>query len=237
MAYSSPLFFSFTFFLLFFSKTTVVNTQQNTITNCNLRNLDVCLISLSVFAQSTGTVTEADIDRQCIFINETIECLINYGDSCMTETQSQLLDLLFDGAYQIQDTYCQRNSSLRNLYIKNAPCIASVGKETKTCLKQMQAGFDTITTAKWNKKLPYACCTIRQLKNCTETLVREKCGEEPLEFMDKMMRVGLSRIPDLMCPPDEYSAESPICLEIPTSVPKVSKSTSLLNKLLSAVQF
>lgn len=209
--------------------------SSNTITNCNLRNLDVCLISLSVFAQTQGSVKESDIDRQCIFINETTECLANYADECMTETQSQILDIMFDGANQMQDLYCTRNTPLRNLYIKHAPCLNSIGKETKGCFKLLQSGMETITTTKERgKKIPYMCCTYHKLKNCTASVVREKCGEEPLEFMNLMMRVVLSRIPDLMCPPEEYTPESPVCLEIPTSPPKVSKSTSLLNKLLSA---
>lgn len=209
-------------------------TSQNTITNCNLRNLDVCLISLSVFAQTPVVVTDADIDRQCIFINETTSCLSRYAEDCMTDSQAELMDLVFDGAYQMQDSYCMPNSSLRNLYMKHAPCIASIGKEAKGCFKILQSSMEAITTTKWNKKIPYMCCTYHKLKNCIETAVKSKCGDEPLEFVHSMMRATLSRVPDLMCPPDEYTPETAICSEIPTTVPKVSKSTSLLNKLLNA---
>lgn len=208
--------------------------SQNSITNCNLRNLDVCLISLSVFAQTPAVVKESDIDRQCIFINETTTCLSRFADDCMTDTQAELIDLVFDGAYQMQDSFCTVNSSLRNLYMKHAPCLSTIGKETKGCFKILQTSMEAITTTKWNNKIPYMCCTYHKLKNCTESVVKEKCGDEPLEFINAMMRVILSRIPDLLCPADEYTPETPICAEIPTTVPKVSKSTSLLNKLLNA---
>ena len=208
--------------------------SQNTITNCNLRNMDVCLISLSVFAQTPVVITDADIDRQCIFINETTACLSRYADDCMTDSQAELMDLIFDGAFQMQDSYCMPNSTLRNLYKKHAPCLSSIGKEAKGCFKILQSSMEAITTTKWNKKIPYMCCTYHKVRTCIEEAVKSKCGEEPLEFTHAMMRATLSRVPDLMCPPDEYTPETAICSEIPTTVPKVSKSTSLLNKLLNA---
>ena len=204
---------------------------QNT---CHLRELDICAATLATFVQSTGkgAVNDAIIDRQCSSITEAVDCMANYTDVCLTETQKQMSDLLFDGAGKLQKEYCTKDSHLRKMYIKHAPCLAQVSNEQKTCLKLLQAGIESLSKAKWTKRIPYLCCTYHRLRGCYENLVKEKCGSEPLQMLHQLMRAILSRIPDLMCA--EHTDPSDLCTEVPKSVPEGTKSTSLINRLLSA---
>lgn len=208
----------------------VVNSQST----CHFRELDICAANLAVFAQGAGKaeVTDATVDRQCTSITDAADCISNYTDVCLTDTQKQLSDMLFDGAAQIKREYCNKTGQLRALYIKHAPCLAEVSKEQKSCLKLVQAGLESLHKAQWNKRIPYLCCTYHRLRDCFRNLIEAKCGDEPLAMMNQLMRAILSRIPDLMC--IDIKDESEICNEVPRSLPEGTKSTFLINRLLSA---
>lgn len=208
-----------------------IASSQNT---CHLRELDICAANLAVFAQGTGkgSVDDATIDRQCASITDAAGCIANYTKVCLTPTQRELSSLLFDETSKIQQEYCSKEGKLRKMYMKHAPCLASVSKEQKPCFKLLQAGLESISRAQWDKRIPYLCCTYHRLRGCFENLVKEKCGNEPLEMLHQLMRALLSRIPDLMCA--EYQNENELCQEVPTIVAEGARSTSLINRLLSA---
>ena len=203
---------------------------QNT---CHLRELDICAANLAVFAQGAGKFdTQAMIDRQCGAITDAAECISNYTELCLTDTQKQLSDILFDGASKIQKEYCNKSSNLRAMYVQHAPCLSEVSKEQKSCLKLLQAGLESLNKAPWNKRIPYLCCTYHRLRGCFEDLVKAKCGNDPLDMLHQLLRAVFSRIPDLMC--TEHKDDSDTCHEVPRTVPEGTRSTSLINRLLSA---
>ena len=205
---------------------------QNT---CHLRELDICAANLAVFAQGGArgqSDTNSMINRQCSAISEVTECISNYTELCLTDTQKQLSDTLFDGASKIQKEFCNKTSSLRAMYVQHAPCLSLVSKEQKSCLKLLQAGLESVNKAEWKQRIPYLCCTYHRVTGCVQDLVRQKCGDEPLGMMNQVIRAMVSRIPDLMCA--EQKDDSELCNQVPRTVPEGTKATSLINRLLSA---
>jgi len=204
--------------------------------NCHLREMDLCAASLLVFTQGPQGVgtTEKDLDRQCSFIKETDTCIRNFTKNCMTEQQQQLANFMFDGTSKLQKDYCTPGSALRKGYLKHSACLNIVQKEQKPCIKDLQVSFEEVTSAKWNMRTGLACCAYRRVRTCTENLMKEKCGEGAIDFFTDLSQAMLGRLPELMC--DEFTLDSPTCKQLPPpgSAPKGSRSTSILNRLLSA---
>jgi len=148
--------------------------------------------------------------------------------------QRPLADLMFEGSARLQKDYCTPGSSLRKLYLKHAPCLNSVSKDQRPCIKDLQVAFEAVTSAKWDKRLPLGCCAFKRVRKCMMELVDTKCGEETVNFVNELMQAALSRLPDLMC--EEFTLTSKACKELPPigSAPKGGRSTSILNRLLSA---
>jgi hypothetical protein len=70
---------------------------------------------------------------------------------------------------------------------------------------------------------------------CTEGIVEKSCGKEAVEFMNIMLRMALSRLPDIVC--QGYGPENPECRQLlppPGTNPKGAKSSSVLSRLFSA---
>jgi hypothetical protein len=148
--------------------------------------------------------------------------------------QQQLADFMFDGTSKLQKDYCTPGSSLRKLYLKHAPCLNTASREQKPCIKDLQVAFEAVTSAKWDKRVPLGCCAYKRVHKCMTDLIEQKCGAETVDFLKQLMQAVLSRLPDLMC--DEFSLGSKTCKELPPvgSAPKGGRSTSILNRLLSA---
>jgi len=205
--------------------------------NCHLRELDLCAASLLVFTQGPSGLanTDAEMDRQCTFIKEADECIRNYTSTCATDLQQQLADMVFDGTAKLQKDYCTKGSQLRELYMKHSPCLRNAMREAqKPCIKDLQVAFEAMTEAKWDKRVGFGCCAYNRVGDCMSKALKKECGEETVSFVGNMTRAALSRLPDIMCA--EHTLESPTCKELPPpgSAPKGGKTTSILNRLLSA---
>jgi len=212
-------------------------TTQVRAQNCHLRELDLCAASLLVFTQGPSATanTDAELDRQCTFIKEADDCIRNYTATCATDLQQQLANLVFDGASKIQTDYCTQGSQLREMYKKHSPCLRkAMNTAQKPCVKDLQVAFEAMNAAPWNKRTGIGCCAFNRVGTCMSTAVNKECGEETVSFVRNMTSALLSRLPDLMC--GEFGPESKICTELPPpgSEPKGGKSTSILNRLLSA---
>jgi len=205
--------------------------------NCHLRELDLCAASLLVFTQGPSGVanTDAELDRQCTFIKEADECIRNYTATCATDVQQQLTDMVFDGTAKLQKDYCTKGSQLREMYMKHSPCLRTAMRDAqKPCIKDLQVAFEAMTAAKWDKRIGLGCCAYNRVGDCLSKAVKKECGEETVSFVGNMTRAALSRLPDIVC--TDFSLESATCAELPPpgSAPKGGKSTSILNRLLSA---
>lgn len=174
------------------------------------------------------------MDRQCTFIKEADTCVRNFTKNCLTNDQRSLTTSLFHGANKLLKEYCIPGSNLRKQYLKHAPCLNTVMKEQKPCIRDLQVAFEEVTSSKWDKRLGLACCSYRRLRDCMGKIMKDKCGEETVNFFNELLQTLLSRLPDLMC--KEFTLGSATCKKLPPpgTAPKGGRSTSILNRLLSA---
>jgi len=205
--------------------------------NCHLRELDLCAASLLVFTQGPAGVanTDAELDRQCTFIQEAGDCVKNYTSVCATDLQQQMTDMLFDGSAKFQKEYCTRGTGTRQLYMKHSPCLRKAMQAAqRPCIKDLQVAFEAMTAAKSDKRLGIGCCGFNRVGNCLSTAITKECGEETIAFGRNLTQAVMGRLPDLLC--SEFPLESPTCAALPPpgSPPKGGKTTSILNRLLSA---
>jgi len=205
--------------------------------SCHLRELDLCAATLLVFTQSpSGVATgENELDKQCGYLKEADSCLRNFTRRCTTPLQRELIGFVTEGSLRLLDEYCTRGSQLRQSYLKHASCLNVATRGQKTCIKDLQAAFEVITSVEWDKRIPAGCCAYRQLMKCTENLIETKCGKEAVEFMHLLLRMALSRLPDIVC--QGYTPQSQSCKSLlppPGTAPKGSRSNSVLSRLFSA---
>ena len=182
-------------------------------------------------------MTEADLDKQCGFLKDSDECLRNYTANCNTPLQEDLIDMFRENSPRYIKEYCTRGSPLREANKKYATCVRDATRDGghKTCIKDMQVGFEVITTVEWQDRLSAACCTYDRTKMCMEKLIEEKCGSDAVDFMRTQLRQALSRMPEIMC--NDYKSDSESCKSLlppPGSELKNSKSKSVLTRLFGA---
>ncbi|RWS23704.1 hypothetical protein B4U80_09245, partial [Leptotrombidium deliense] len=204
---------------------------------CHLRELDLCAATLLVFTQNPSGIatSENDLNKQCGYLREADTCLRNYTKKCMTPLQRELVSFITEGSMRLLKEYCTSGSQVRQNYLKHATCLNQAQKSQRNCVKDLQAALETVTAVEWDKRIPAGCCAYRRFQMCTENLVESKCGKEAVEFMNIMLRMALSRLPDIVC--QGYGPETQECktlLPAPGTAPKGARSNSVLSRLFSA---
>lgn len=119
--------------------------------------------------------------------------------------------------------------------MKHSPCLRTAMRDAqKPCVKDLQVAFEAMTAAPWNKRIGLGCCAYNRIGTCLSTAVEKECGEETISFVRNMTQAALSRLPSIVC--SDFTVDSKECAELPPpgSAPKGGKSTSILNRLLSA---
>ena len=184
----------------------------------------------------TGIATgDNELDKQCGYIREADSCLRNFTRRCTTPTQRELISLVTEGSQRLMKEYCTKGSKLRQSYLKHATCLNQATRGQKGCIKDLQAAFEVITSVEWDKRIPAGCCAYKQLTKCTETLIESKCGKEAVDFTKTLLRMALSRLPDIVC--QGHGPQTNTCKAIlppPGTPPKGSRSSSVLSRLFSA---
>ena len=145
------------------------------------------------------------------------------------------------------DEYCTKGSKLQASYLKHSKCLNQISRnEQKGCLRDLQAALEILTTNgkgsggslqinEHGKRLQLACCTYKRFESCLGSQMEKRCGKEAIEFVQGVIRRVTSRLPETMC--RQYKPETPECRALlPKSgtVPKGSKSNSIISRLLSA---
>lgn len=146
-----------------------------------------------------------------------------------------MISFVSEGSARLLKEYCTKGSSLRKSYLKHASCLNQATRGQKSCVKDLQAAFEVITSVEWDKRIPAGCCAYRQLVKCSENLIQSKCGKEAVDFMRLLLRMALSRLPDVVC--HGYGPQSSTCKSLlppPGTAPKGSRSNSVLSRLFSA---
>jgi len=205
--------------------------------SCHLRELDLCAATLLVFTQNPSGIATSDneLNKQCGYLREADTCLRNFTRRCTTPLQRELINFVTEGSMRLLKEYCTTGTQLRQSYLKHAPCLNQAQRNQKVCIKDLQAALEIVTSVEWDKRIPAGCCAYRRFQGCTENMVESKCGKEAVEFMNLLLRMALSRLPDIVC--QGYGPEAQECKSLlppPGTTPKGNRSNSVLSRIFSA---
>ncbi|XP_076338497.1 uncharacterized protein LOC143240246 [Tachypleus tridentatus] len=208
-----------------------VYTQQ-----CHMRELDICAASLLLFTQEDDVAqSEEELDTQCSYIRETQQCLQNYTNHCMTPIQRELMDFSSEGSENLLKDYCTSDTEIRNNYLKSSGCLAEANRETRPCLTDLRVAMDAIGNAKFDNRVTIACCGYQRYMSCIRHTIEERCGASVVNFTEELLRMALSRLPDIVC--SSYKPNSDVCKDVlppPGTAPGDSNSNSPLSRLFNA---
>ncbi|UYV71560.1 hypothetical protein LAZ67_8003688 [Cordylochernes scorpioides] len=218
--------------LLFFIGVDVARTQS-----CHLRELDLCAATLLLFNQSpTGVATsESDLNRQCSYIHEAHECFRNFTTRCLTPLQREVLNFVSEGSEKLLEEYCTPGTEIRANYLQHAPCLQDAHSQQRPCMTDLQAATEVIGNADFDKRIPITCCAYQRYMQCARTTVEEHCGGEAVEFMQLLLKMAASSLPNIIC--SGYSSSNTECttlLPAAGAEPEGSKSESVLSRLFAA---
>lgn len=210
--------------------------------SCHLRELDLCAASLLVFLQAPSglATTEQEINKQCLHIKEADNCMANYTRRCMTPIQRQMTNMATNSTIQLGTDYCTKGSNFRNTYLKHVTCINQVQKrEQKGCMRDLQAALELLSSGfgslENGKRLSLGCCAYKRFESCFGDQLEKRCGKDTVGFVQTTMRRAISRIPETVCRP--YRADTSECRSLLPkigTIPKGSKSNSIISRLMSA---
>lgn len=208
--------------------------------SCHLRELDLCLASVLVFAQppTNNKVTENDINKQCHYFDETENCFKNYTSTCASVNQRALIDFISDGVLQTFKDYCTPGNNMRKLFLKHGECINLQRPKTNKCLIDMQSAIEKATADPNNHKdRPKSlCCAYDRYRSCMATVIEPACGREAVELGDMFVRALFSRAIQVTC--SRYKHASNTCKAVLPKVgtiPKGPKSNSVISRLMSTI--
>lgn len=208
--------------------------------SCHLRELDLCLASVLVFAQSpqSNKVTENDINKQCHYFGDTENCFKNYTTNCATKSQRLLIDFVSDGVLRTFKDYCTPGNELRRLTIKHGECLNLQRVKTNKCLIDLQAAVErtTVDARNWKDRPKTLCCAYDRYRSCMQNVIEPACGREAVELGELFVRSLFSRAVQVTC--TRYKHNSNVCkavLPARGTVPKGPRSTSVISRLMSTI--
>lgn len=207
---------------------------------CHLRELDLCLASVLVFAQSpqSNKVTENDINKQCHYFGDTENCFKNYTTNCATKSQRLLIDFISDGVLKTFKDYCTPGNEIRRLFIKHGECLNLQRSKTNKCLIDLQAAIEKTTadSKNWKDRPKTLCCAYDRYSSCMRNIIEPACGKEAVELGETFVRALFSRAVQVTC--TRYKHNSNTCkavLPLKGTVPKGPRSSSVISRLMSTI--
>ncbi|XP_015781965.1 uncharacterized protein LOC107359892 isoform X3 [Tetranychus urticae] len=232
IAFGFILFVTFCLFSVFPTVSTQTHGQS-----CHLRELDLCAATLLVFTQNPSGIatTGQEMNKQCGYLREADSCLRNFTRKCTTPLQRELIGFVTEGGMRLLNEYCSPATQLRQSYLKHAPCLNQAQRNQRMCVKDLQAALEIIANVEWDRRIPAGCCAYRRFQGCVVNLVESKCGKEAVEFIHILLRMALSRLPDIICV--GYGPQTSECralLPPPGTPPRGARSNSVLSRLFSA---
>jgi hypothetical protein len=177
---------------------------------------------------------EAELAKNCVALKKADVCFKNFSRNCSTREQRQLLNLFFNGPAQMHKQYCTPGTDTREKYIQNAPCLRKAFADGKaTCMKDLKVAFEFVQTVKWDKRQSLSCCAYNRALDCQTKLTKKECGSESVTFVKDLMRMGTSRLPEVVC--HDFTSKTRICKDLPPpgTPPRGGPTTSALNKFLT----
>jgi len=96
--------------------------------------------------------------RQCEYMNESMSCLENYGQFCLTPRQSSIVGLFAGDFVATAKEFCSQGTDLRAKYMQHAACLRRVQRERqRECVSDYQVAFESIHKLNQSMKVSTAC--------------------------------------------------------------------------------
>lgn len=205
-----------------------------------MRELDLCLASVLVFAQSPSNnkVTENDINKQCHYFGDTEGCFKNYTLNCASKSQRMLIDFVSDGVLKTFRDYCTPGNPIRKSFVKYGECLNLQRPKANKCLIDLQAAIERTTAdTKHGKDRPKTlCCAYDRYRSCMHSVIEPVCGKEAVELGETFVRALFSRAIQVTC--NRYRHESNVCKAVlppKGTIPKGPRSSSVISRLMSTI--
>lgn len=147
--------------------------------------------------------------------------------------QHDLIEFLTKGAQKTADEFCTPGTQIREDYKKYAQCLGQARSLQKNCNRDLQAALEVVTSTVWNNRVRAVCCAYNRYDECSSGILLKECGKDALELSKKVVRLSLSRLPDIVC--KAYPANGQECIELlpaPGS-PPAGRSNSLISRIFA----
>lgn len=197
--------------------------------HCNTA-FDQCAKPLSILTDSglSFATTKEDLDRTCPTFQEALKCIQSYTRRCMSYDQRKHFRKLFHGTSSVVEKLC-RNGTYQEEYLKHAPCMKEVEKDTRVCFAKYSQAINEIqmrTEAEEEREeilntdifmyekrkretadrgIRNVCCSFQEYMECSTSTMRRACGEEAEKFSRKFLDHMSSAIIRTHC--HEYSPD------------------------------
>jgi len=198
---------------------------------CHLRELDLCAASGAGATKVPST--DAEIDKYCAQGQEARDCVSNYSAQCMTPIQKEILNWATKDPLKNTDEFCKKGSKPRTDYLRYAPCLAKAQPEGKKCVDDIHAGLEKLEKAKFQDRIPTACCIYHRYNKCSTAVVESQCGKEAIEFGSLLLQRNAGATLAVMCQGFE---SNPRCDRLlpPEGTKATGTSKSIVSRLFSA---
>ena len=201
---------------------------------CHLRELDLC--AATVAGSTKIPTSDAELDTQCDVLREIGDCVGNFTKTCVTSMQRELLSLATEGAREVQKSYCTRGESLRQEYLKHAPCLAKTVPQNRVCIEDVKAGLQAMEEAEFSERISSMCCIYTRYNSCATRTVEATCGAEAVEYGNLFIRLISSNLPDVLC---QGFTNNTICDSLlpPPGTKAKNTAKGIISRLFSAYYF
>jgi len=209
--------------------------------SCHLREIDLCLAAAISTQKLQTTIPENK--KQCTAMREQRECLKNFTNRCGTKTIKGLVKSVSDSGEKSEkvksfiQAFCTDTDTSEDVkdFLKHAPCLNTAQKSARSgCLKDLTVALDKIiTSTNIEIRVPGMCCAFRRTEKCFKDIVREKCGQASMKYLNQL-ESSVSRIPNIFC--REFKPDTPQCKQILPPIgtkPSGQKSQSVISRLLN----
>ena len=172
------------------------------VNSCHWREFDLCSIGTASLFQNPNGLPQSDqeLNRQCEYLNESLQCFEDFATKCLTETQMGLFQMFTSSPLQMMTDFCQANSTLRTNYTKHVQCLRDIQRtHQRPCLTDFQVGFESIHKTNISVRLQTACCNVNRLRDCIFGPVEYECGIGAAEMIKTILESLVGGFFELTC--------------------------------------
>lgn len=202
-------------YILFFIFVSVEATSDSK--KCSFMILANCARDRNKFAKEHEfpiPTNEKEIAKQCEIFEEVRNCVINFGNSCMTSMDKIVGGFILSRSNQEMMDFCNPDHQSHKDYLEEIACIKNNFGHVSPCYKDKLAALEYMyDDASAGNRLGVFCCGLNRLGRCLLDPFVNKCDKNVTVLMEmQLLNFILSEWVVEMCHP--YSLEK--CPPLPT---------------------